>query len=278
MNKNNYHTHTTRCYHASGKDEEYVKAAIKAGIKELGFSDHTPWHYDSSFKATMRMPESQLDDYIESIRYLKEKYKDQISILIGLECEYFERYMPWLEKMLKDKQIDYIILGNHYYETDELHQYFGSPVNEYYLKAYVDHCIKAIDTGLYSYIAHPDLVYYDKDSKLYQKEMSRLCAYAKEKDMPLEFNLLGFMSGRHYPNESFWKIASKYKNKAIIGFDAHSPDALLKDDIYQQAFNYLSSLDVELIDTIQTLKKIRIFSLFFILQVQSLVYLLNVQL
>ena len=31
------------------------------------------------------MPESQLDDYIESIRYLKEKYKDQISILIGLE-------------------------------------------------------------------------------------------------------------------------------------------------------------------------------------------------
>ena len=40
MNKNNYHTHTTRCYHASGKDEEYVKAAIKAGIKELGFSDH----------------------------------------------------------------------------------------------------------------------------------------------------------------------------------------------------------------------------------------------
>ena len=33
----------------------------------------------------MRMPASQLDDYIESIRYLKEKYKDQISILIGLE-------------------------------------------------------------------------------------------------------------------------------------------------------------------------------------------------
>lgn len=73
--------------------------------------------------------------------------------------------------------------------------------------------------------------------------------------MPLEFNLLGFMTHRHYPNKAFWKIANHYKNKAIIGFDAHSPDALLKDDIYQQAFNYLSSLDVELIDTIQTLKK-----------------------
>ena len=52
MNKNNYHTHTTRCMHAIGQDEEYVQAAIKAGIKKLGFSDHTPWHYDSSFKAT----------------------------------------------------------------------------------------------------------------------------------------------------------------------------------------------------------------------------------
>ena len=103
MNKNNYHTHTTRCYHASGKDEEYVKAAIKAGIKELGFSDHTPWHYDSSFKATMRMPENQLDGYIESILSLKEKYKDQISILVGLECEYFEKYIRYRIKYLFQK-------------------------------------------------------------------------------------------------------------------------------------------------------------------------------
>ena len=53
------------------------------------------------------------------------------------------------------------------------------------------------------------------------------------------------------------------KIKAIIGFDAHSPDALLKDDIYQQAFNYLSSLDVELIDTIQTLKNKDFFLIFY---------------
>ena len=90
MNKNNYHTHTTRCYHASGNDEEYVKAAIQANIKELGFSDHTPWHYDSSFKASMRMPECQLDDYIESIRYLKEKYKDQISIFTKTGQSFYE--------------------------------------------------------------------------------------------------------------------------------------------------------------------------------------------
>ena len=40
MIKANYHTHTARCGHAIGTDEEYVQAAIQAGLKTLGFSDH----------------------------------------------------------------------------------------------------------------------------------------------------------------------------------------------------------------------------------------------
>ena len=43
----NYHTHTARCMHAIGSEEEYILAAISAGYTELGFSDHTPWHYES---------------------------------------------------------------------------------------------------------------------------------------------------------------------------------------------------------------------------------------
>ena len=43
--KTNYHTHTTRCHHATGSDEEFVLSAIKGGYQELGFSDHTPVSY-----------------------------------------------------------------------------------------------------------------------------------------------------------------------------------------------------------------------------------------
>lgn len=247
---NNYHTHTYRCLHAIGSDEDYVKCAIQAGMKQLGFSDHTPWHYDSSFQPTMRMDKSQLDDYVKSISLLKEKYKDQIDILIGLECEYFEKYMPWLKQILQSYPIDYIILGNHYYQSDETRIYFGSPLNKSYLKSYVDHCIKAIDSGLYSYIAHPDLANFDSKDPFYLQEMRRLCQYAKKHNMPLEFNLLGFSTGRHYPNKDFWQIASHYQNKVIIGFDAHSPDSLLNQDVYQQALHYLSSLNVEIIHKI----------------------------
>ena len=32
--KTNYHTHTTRCMHATGDDEDYVLSAIAAGNQE----------------------------------------------------------------------------------------------------------------------------------------------------------------------------------------------------------------------------------------------------
>ena len=35
-----YHSHTFRCGHAVGTDEEYVKKAIEGHYEILGFSDH----------------------------------------------------------------------------------------------------------------------------------------------------------------------------------------------------------------------------------------------
>lgn len=95
--KTNYHTHTTRCMHATGSDEDYVLSAIKGGYQELGFSDHTPWKYHTDYVADMRMLPEELPGYVESLHSLREKYRDQISIKIGLECEYFPAYIHWLK-------------------------------------------------------------------------------------------------------------------------------------------------------------------------------------
>ena len=40
--KTNYHTHTTRCMHATGDDEDYVLSAIKGGYRILGFRTTLP--------------------------------------------------------------------------------------------------------------------------------------------------------------------------------------------------------------------------------------------
>ena len=51
----NLHTHTYRCNHASGTDREYVEAAIKAGMKTLGFADHCPQFFPNDYYSTFRM-------------------------------------------------------------------------------------------------------------------------------------------------------------------------------------------------------------------------------
>lgn len=108
--KTNYHTHTTRCMHAVGDDEDYVRSAIKGGFQELGFSDHGPWKYHTDFVSDIRMLPEDLPEYIESIRALKEKYRNQISIKIGLEYEYFPEYIHWLKEIIKEYRLDYIPL------------------------------------------------------------------------------------------------------------------------------------------------------------------------
>ena len=109
----NLHTHTYRCNHAKGSDEEYVKIAIENGVKTLGFSDHIPLWREDGLDSFYRIPVSLANDYIESITTLKLKYKSQIDIKIGFEMEY---YPNSFEKMLKsaiELGAEYLILGQH---------------------------------------------------------------------------------------------------------------------------------------------------------------------
>ena len=56
--KQNLHTHTTRCGHACGTEDEYVRSAIEGGLKTLGFSEHCPHVYPDGFisKSHMQKP------------------------------------------------------------------------------------------------------------------------------------------------------------------------------------------------------------------------------
>ena len=70
----NYHTHTTRCQHAEGEDRQYIEAAIQAGYKILGISDHCPWVFQDGYVSHIRMTPSQMDEYFSSFDLLKKEY------------------------------------------------------------------------------------------------------------------------------------------------------------------------------------------------------------
>ncbi len=222
----NLHTHTSRCMHAVGQDREYVEAAIKAGVKTLGFSDHCPQPVRTDFVSPIRMPMSQISDYVDSVLALKEEYKADIDILLGYEAEYFPASFRELMDELTAYPLDFLILGAHYIPDEETGFYAGQPTDSLEdLRFYVDNTIEGLQTGVFSYLAHPDLINFTGDLDDYDREMNRLCAFAKENNIPLEINMNGAACLRHYPSKRFWNIAKKWGNTIVVGVDAHDPAA-----------------------------------------------------
>ncbi len=228
----NYHTHTVRCKHATGTEREYIEHAIDNGFEVLGFSDHVPQPYPEGFVSRIRMDMGQMDEYIETLLKLREEYKDRIKLLIGFEVEYFPKYFDKLMNELdRRKDIDYLILGQHSVPDEVDGVYCGTPTDDTsILSQYADLCIEGLKTGRFSYLAHPDIIYFTGEKEAYEYEMSRITDFSVSNDIPLELNIQGFELGRNYPGEEFFKMASKAGAPMILGIDAHRPAQLIQPE------------------------------------------------
>ncbi|MBR6004101.1 MAG: histidinol-phosphatase [Lachnospiraceae bacterium] len=241
----NYHTHTTRCKHAEGTEREYIEAAIKEGFKILGFSDHTPQPYPEGFTSRIRMDMDEIGNYTETLVKLREEYKDKIQILIGYEVEYTDIFFEPLMKELRQYPLDYIIQGQHFVKNEVEGIYVGRPnPSEEKLKEYVDFTIEGMKTGLFTYLAHPDLFYFDGPDDIYRKHMSKIVEASVDLNIPLEVNFLGFFEGRHYPSERFFKLASEYNPHIVYGCDAHAPDQLLQVEHREGMAEFLKKCNI----------------------------------
>lgn len=244
----NYHTHTTRCRHAFGKDRDYVNKAIKAGITELGFSDHAPMLFPvDNYYSTYRMFPEDVPDYVNSINLLREEYKDKIKIHLGYEIEYLPDIIDKTIAYLKKYGYEYLILGQHFTDNEyEPHSHYcGIPSNNAQaFDKYIEQALDGLKTGMFLYIAHPDLFNYTGPDEVYTEKMTYFCQEIKKLDYPVEFNLLGYAQKRNYPDKRFWEIVSKVGNDVVIGFDAHSPEVFQNKKIYNDAKKYLSNMGI----------------------------------
>lgn len=249
----NYHTHTYRCGHAEGSERDYVAAALSAGLKLLGFSDHTPYDFFDSEPRNrpMRMKPEELPEYAASVHALAEEYRDRLEIRLGVEAEYYPKYFPRLLELLRENGVEYMILGQHFLGNEIGDRYSGRPcLDRRELERYVSQTSEALDTGLFTYFAHPDLFHFVGSRAAYEQEMRKLCRAAKRTDTPLEINLLGLREGRHYPNERFWRIAAEEGNAVVLGSDAHRPEQVLDSASEQKAIALADQLGLRILDTI----------------------------
>lgn len=235
--KTSFHTHTFRCRHATGTEEEYIKRALECGVVALGFADHAPYPTDDiKLFAGSKMDKSEVGEYVDTLKALREKYRGKIEIYIGFEAEYHPKYFPLLLDLLRPFDYDYMILGQHFAVTDTgVTSSFSAHDDPALLRAYVNNVCEAIETGAFSYVAHPDAFNFTGNMPDYKTEMARICACAKAHGVPLEINGLGIRDARPYPNPRFFPLMEKAQNTVVYGCDAHDTQNAWDEASYQTA-------------------------------------------
>ena len=248
----NYHTHTWRCNHATGGEEDYVKTAVEQGFDILGFSDHTPQFFPEGYLSKIRMEPQELPNYCRVIRELLDLYRESIRIHVGLEVEYYPDLFADLIQAVRDQGVEYLILGQHFLGNEQNQPYNGAPTgDESILRRYCEQSMDAMQTGVFTYFAHPDLIRFQGDHGVYRKYMRRLCQKAKSCGLPLEMNLLGYWSQRNYPDIRFWSLAAEEGCQAVVGWDAHAPEQLCKAQEEKTMRKAAKRFGLELLDTVE---------------------------
>ncbi|MBQ7839579.1 MAG: histidinol-phosphatase [Lachnospiraceae bacterium] len=253
----NYHTHTTRCHHATGTEREYVERAIEGGLKILGFSDHTPYPFPEGHVSGIRMSLKEMDDYTDTVLSLKKEYESDIEIHLGVEVEYYPRFFDKLLDFMKDYPVEYFLLAQHY-TGDELEGVYSGKATDdpAVLERYCRQVTEAMETGRFTYLAHPDLINFTGDSGLYDSHMRTLCRNANRCNMPVEINFLGLYEGRNYPDRRFWKIVGEEGCQVIFGADAHCREAVWRPEVTKQAEEMVKKYDLNLIETAALVKPV----------------------
>ncbi len=255
---NNFHTHTYRCLHAYGTEQDYVDAALQKQVRQLGFSDHAPFP-DHDFG--LRMQYEELDDYLSAIDELSLQYSGQIRLFKGLEIEFYDRYIDYYKMLLEDKKLDYLALGAHscFDGQGNLKNIFFAQSEEDIL-LYADNVCRAMATGLFRFVAHPDIFFINSMpvNHSFEQACDMIIMCAKEYHLPLEFNANGYRRQKKpypdglrypYPHPMFWEKAAKEGISVIIGSDCHSPEQVC-DDNMTYAFEQTKALNLNLIDSV----------------------------
>ena len=221
-----YHIHTYFCGHSTNSVSGVVQYALKNNYSYLIFTEHCPLKNNSKIR---RPHHSQLKVLKDQINHYNEKYKGRIKIEFGYECEFPIAQRKRIIELQDDGICDFFILGVHFFGNMwksfkyALYDTQASDLNDYY-KMMADAC----ESGLFSWIAHPDLwcgsygVWDDKAISLTQKIIDLSIKY----DIPLAFNANGLAVKKddlHYPCKPFWEMVAKSKAKVLIEADSHYP-------------------------------------------------------
>lgn len=247
-----YHIHTHLCRHAEGTPEEYVKAARKRGLREIGFADHFPL---SAIGVTPRtqvtMDEDELELYFKMVRQVSDT--DGIIVKTGIELDYVPGKTIKQANELKEYPFDYIIGSIHFMDDwDFTHPCYSGEfeersINDVY-ERYFSLVCEACSSGLFDIIGHVDVVKkfdYRPEKSFLNPFYGEVARVLRNMGICLEVNTSGLdeLVSEIYPGRELIEICVQKGVKLVLGSDAHSPEQVGRH--FPQALEILQDLGIK---------------------------------
>ncbi len=224
-----YHMHTPLCRHAVGEPVEYARRARELGLREIGFSDHSPMARDDF--DNWRMFDHQLDDYLAAVANARQEVPE-VNILIGLEVDYIPGHEDWIRRLAERHSWDFFIGSVHYISDWAIddpktiprwRQHDPFDVWQRYFKLLT----AAAASGLFNIIGHADL---PKKFDIRPKEdcgplYAPFLDAAAASGTAIELNTAGLRKECReiYPNPQLLAMARERGVAITFGSDAHDP-------------------------------------------------------
>lgn len=241
MFKSNCHTHTVFC-DGNNTAEEMVQRAVSLGFESLGFSVHSPMNIENCYAIDPK----RIDEYINTILSLKEKYKDKIEIYNGIELD-----SNW--DFVDISKFDYIIGSVHHlhcpgriYAVDESEEetkecvekeFDGDPLS--YAKCYYSELARFLCELKPDVIGHFDLIEkFNNKGKLFDTTdpdyqtlvkvyLDKICDSCPDSIFEVNTGAMFRMGNDNpYPAEFILRHLKERNMKITISSDAHCTDAL----------------------------------------------------
>ena len=211
--------------------EEYVKKAIEKKIDIFGFSEHAPMDFDPKY----RMKFLEKDFYENEVKNLREKYKNEISILLAYEVDFMQNKNLMMPEILSSN-VDYLIGSVHFIqEKNKTLWGFDNPefIGKYKEKNiddiwtdYFDAIEQMAKSNYFDIVGHLDLIKVFK--YLPKKDIKSIAKSAllaiKKSNMVLEINAAGLRKpiAEPYPSDKLLELAFEMNIPITFSSDAHN--------------------------------------------------------
>jgi len=233
------HNHTPLCNHAEGEMNTYIQCAIDSKTQYFGFADHAPMDFDPTYRMTFE----QMSQYENDVLHAKERYKEEITILLGYEVDYLPGHM---DARVLNADVDYLIGSVHFLDEwgfdnpEFIGRYEHKNINEIWQK-YFDAIEAMAQSKLFDIVGHLDLIKVFKfmPTKDINLIANKALQAIKEADMVLEINVAGYRKPvqEAYPSLSLLKRAYELQIPITFASDAHKPQqvSLFNDEVMRMA-------------------------------------------